>query len=246
MTRFDGKVILLTGAARGLGRAAARLFSERGASLALVDVLEQEVTDLAGELGGDAQAFVADLSSVSEIRDVVEHVAEAFGRIDTLINNAAICPRIPFEDATEADWDSQFDVNAKSQYFLMQAVCPVMREQGGGKIVNVVSASGQFGAVASASIYSGTKGAILAFSKSVAREVVDDGITVSCFSPGAMLTEQITNLAPERREEVRQMIPMGRFTSPEEMATTLAFVASDECAYTTGATFDFIGGAYMR
>ena len=246
MTRFDGKVTLLTGAARGLGRAAARLFSEQGASLALVDVLEQEVTDLAGELGGDAQPFVADLSSVSEIRNVVEHVAEAFGRIDALINNAAICPRIPFEDATEADWDSQFDVNAKSQYFLMQAVCPVMREQGGGKIVNVISASGQFGAVANASIYSGTKGAILAFSKSVAREVVDDGITVSCFSPGTMLTEQITNLLPERQEEVRQMIPMGRFTSPEEMAISLAFVVSDECVFTTGATFDFIGGAYMR
>jgi len=246
MTRFDGKTILLTGAARGLGRAAAHLFSERGASLALVDVKGPEVTDLAAELGEDAKALVADLSSVDEIRGLVESTVAALGRIDVLINNAAICPRIPFEDAAEADWDNQFDVNAKSQYFLMQAVCPVMRKQGGGKIVNVISASGQFGAVANASIYSGTKGAILAFSKSVAREVVQDGITVSCFSPGTMLTEQITNLPPERQEEVRQMIPMGRFTSPEEMAVSLAFVASEECVYSTGATFDFIGGAYMR
>lgn len=246
MARFDGKVIVVTGAARGLGRAAANLFSEQGASLALVDILGDEIGSLVGELGGDAKPFTADLSKVSQVREVVGQITSAFGRIDVLINNAAICPRIPFGDATEEDWDNQFDVNAKSQYFLMQAVCSVMREHGGGKIVNVISASGQFGAVANASIYSGTKGAILAFSKSVAREVVDDGITVSCFSPGTMLTEQITNLTPERQEEVRQMIPMGRFTSPEEMAVSLAFVASEECVYTTGATFDFIGGAYMR
>jgi 2-hydroxycyclohexanecarboxyl-CoA dehydrogenase len=244
MPRFDDKVILLTGAARGLGRAAAHLFSEQGASLALVDILKDEVEALAGELG--AEAFAADLSKVSEIREAVERIASSFGRIDVLINNAAICPRIPFGDATEADWDHQFDVNAKSQYFLMQAVCPGMRENGGGRIVNVISASGQFGAVADASIYSGTKGAIIAFTKSVAREVVGDGITINCFSPGTMLTEQITNLPPERQEAVRQMIPMGRFTSPEEMAVNLAYVASDECAYTTGATFDFIGGSYMR
>jgi 2-hydroxycyclohexanecarboxyl-CoA dehydrogenase len=246
MTRFDEKVILLTGAARGLGRAASRLLSERGGSLALVDIREQEVVDLAAELGADAKPFVADLSSVGEIGDAVECIVEAFGRIDVLINNAAICPRIPFGDATEEDWDRQFDINAKSQYFLMQAVCPVMRRQGGGRIVNVISASGQFGAVANASIYSGTKGAIVAFTKSVAREVVGDGITVNCFSPGTMLTEQITNLSSERQEAVRQMIPMGRFTSPEEMAISLAYVASDECVYTTGATFDFIGGSYMR
>ena len=246
MTRFDGKVIVLTGAARGLGRAAANLFSERGASLALVDIREEEVEALAGELGADAKAFVADLSRVSDTREAITNIATSFGRIDVLINNAAICPRIPFGEATEENWDLQFDVNAKSQYFLMQAVCPVMREQGGGRIVNVISSSGQFGAVADASIYSGTKGAIIAFSKSVAREVVGDGITVNCFSPGTMLTEQITSLPAERQETVRQMIPMGRFTSPEEMAVSLAFVASDECVFTTGATFDFIGGSYMR
>ena len=246
MPRFDDKVILLTGAARGLGRAAAHLFSEQGASLALVDIQKDEVEALAGELGVDVKAFVADLSSVSEIHGVVARIASSFGRVDVLINNAAICPRIAFADATEADWDHQFDVNAKSQYFLMQAVCPVMREQGSGRIVNVISASGQYGAVANASIYSGTKGAIIAFSKSVAREVVGDGITVNCFSPGTMLTEQIRNLTPERQESVRQMIPMGRFTSPEEMAVSLTFVASDECVFTTGATFDFTGGAYMR
>ncbi len=246
MTRLDGKVIVLTGAARGLGRAAANLFAERGASLALVDIRKDEVEALAGELGAGGRAFVADLARVREIRDVVGRIVASLGRIDVLVNNAAICPRIPFGDATEEDWDTQFDVNAKSQYFLMQAVCPVMREQGGGRIVNVISASGQFGAVANASIYSGTKGAIVAFTKSVAREVVCDGITVNCFSPGTMLTDQITNLPPERQEAVRQMIPMGRFTSPEEMAVSLAFVASDECVYTTGATFDFTGGSYMR
>ena len=137
-------------------------------------------------------------------------------------------------------------VNAKSQFFLMQAVCPSMRERGGGRIVNVISASGQFGAVANASIYSGSKGAIIAFSKSVAREVAADGIVVNCFSPGTMRTDLITNLTQEQQEEVQQMIPLGRFATTEEMAVNLAFVASDECSFTTGATFDFIGGCLMR
>jgi NAD(P)-dependent dehydrogenase (short-subunit alcohol dehydrogenase family) len=246
MIRFDGKIVVLTGAARGLGNAAARLFADRGASLALVDIRGEEVETLAAELGDDARAFCADLAQVSEIRSVVDDMVGHFGGVDVLINNAAICPRISFEESTEQDWDRLMNVNARSQFFLMQAICPIMRERGGGRIVNVISASGQFGAVANASIYSGTKGAIVAFTKSVAREVVADGIVVNCFSPGTMATDLITNLSEERQEEVRRMIPFGRFATAEEMAVNLAFVASDECAYTTGATFDFIGGSLMR
>ncbi|MDA0336760.1 MAG: SDR family oxidoreductase [bacterium] len=246
MTRFDGKVVVLTGAARGLGQATARLLADRGACLALVDIRREEVETLATQLGGSARAFYADLAQVADIRALVGEIVEHFGGVDVLINNAAVCPRIPFEASTERDWERLMSVNAKSQFFLMQAVCPIMRERGGGRIVNVISASGQFGAVANASIYSGTKGAIVAFSKSVAREVVADGIVVNCFSPGTMRTDLITNLSDEQQEQVRQMIPLGRFATAEEMAVNLAFVASDECAFTTGATFDFIGGVLMR
>jgi 2-dehydro-3-deoxy-L-rhamnonate dehydrogenase (NAD+) len=246
MTRFDGKIIILTGAARGLGKAAAHLLAERGATLALVDIRGDELEALATELGGGTRAFCSDLAQVAEIRTLVGDIVAHFGGVDVLINNAAICPRIPFEQSTEEDWNRLMDVNAKSQFFLIQAVCPLMRERGGGRIVNVISASGQFGATANASIYSGSKGAIVAFSKSVAREVVDDGIVVNCFSPGTMRTDLITNLSAEQQEQVRQMIPLGRFATAEEMAVNLAFVASDECSFTTGATFDFIGGTLMR
>ena len=246
MTRFDEKVIVLTGAARGLGRAAAGLFAARGASLALIDIREDELQELADELGAPAKAYCVDLAQVHEIRTATARIAHDFGRIDILINNAAICPRISFADSTEEDWDRLMNVNAKSQYFFMQAVCPIMRQQGGGRIINVISASGQFGAMAHASIYSGTKGAILAFSKSIAREVIADGITVNCFSPGTMLTDQITNLSDEQQEAVQRMIPFGRFATTEEMAANLALVVSDQCSFATGATFDFVGGSCMR
>ncbi|MDP6439929.1 MAG: SDR family oxidoreductase [Candidatus Brocadiia bacterium] len=246
MGKFSGKVIIVTGAARGLGRAAACLFAREGARVAAVDNRAEELRALEPELASQGKTYVADLANVPEIVDTSAAVVADLGGIDVLVNNAAICPRIAFEDSTEADWDRLMDVNAKSQYFFMQAVVPVMKANGGGRIVNVISASGNFGAVANASIYSGTKGAVIAFTKSVAREVAAHGITVNCFSPGTMLTDQITNLPKETQQSVREMIPLGRFTSPEEMAVNLAWVASEDCAFTTGATFDFIGGSYMR
>ena len=246
MARFSGKVIIVTGAARGLGRASACLFAREGARVAAVDNRADELRDLEAELTDQGRTYVADLANVPEIVETSSAIAADFGGIDVLVNNAAICPRISFEDSTEADWDRLMDVNAKSQYFFMQAVVPVMKARRGGRIVNVISASGNFGAVANASIYSGTKGAVIAFTKSVAREVATYGITVNCFSPGTMLTDQITNLPEETQQDVLGMIPLGRFTSPEEMAVSLAWVASEACAFSTGATFDFIGGTYMR
>jgi len=186
-----------------------------------------------------------DVSQISHLNILADSVVSHFGRIDVLVNNAGICPRLSFAESTEEDWEKLMSVNAKSQYFLMQMVCPIMKKQGGGRIINIASTGGRVGAFANASIYSGTKGAIVMFSKSVAREVAADGILINCIAPGVLDTDLIRNLPPERVKALCDQIPLKRVGKPEEVAAFIAFLASDECSYCTGATFDVNGGWIM-
>ena len=245
MFRLDDKVAIVTGAARGIGRAIATTLASQGARVALADVLFDEVSNLAAEIGSEARAYEADVSVVAEIASLVETVVTDFGAIDILVNNAGICPRLSFVDSTEEDWEQLVSVNAKSQYFLMQAVCPHMKSRGSGRIVNMASASGRVGSVANASVYSGTKGAIVMFSKSVAREVAADGIVVNCVAPGCVETDLITSLPPEKVAALCEQIPLKRLAKPQEIAAVVAFLASDEAGYMTGATVDVTGGWHM-
>ncbi len=245
MFRLDSKVALVTGAARGLGAATTRLLACQGAKVAAADLRVDEARRLAGEIGNAVKAYPADVANISGLRALVEAVVRDFGRIDILVNNAAICPRISFAESTEEDWNKLMDVNAKGQYFLMQAVCPIMARQGGGRIINVVSTGGRVGAFDKASIYSGTKGAIVMFSKSIAREVAGHGILINCVAPGGMDTDLMRNLPPERLQAVCNQIPLKRLARPEEVAALIAFLSSDECSYCTGATFDINGGYLM-
>ena len=201
---------------------------------------------MAGSIGSPrARAYQADLSVVAEIELLVKEVAADFGGIDILVNNAGICPRLPFVDSTEEDWDRLVDVNAKSQYFMMQAVRPHMKARGGGRIVNMASLSGRLGAVVNASIYSGTKGAIVMFSKSIAREVAAEGILVNCVAPGCVETALMANLPAEKVDALCEQIPLKRLAQPQEIAAAVAFLASDEASYITGATIDVTGGFRM-
>ncbi|MBI2925803.1 MAG: glucose 1-dehydrogenase [Verrucomicrobia bacterium] len=245
MFRLDHKVALVTGAARGVGAAATRLLASQGARVAAADLRFDEVQRLAAEIGDAVKAYQVDVANVSELRAFVDGVVRDFGRIDILVNNAGICPRLPFADSTEADWEKLMSVNAKSQYFLMQAVCPVMKAQGGGRIINLASTGGRVGSVANASLYSGTKGAIVMFSKSVAREVAADGILVNCVAPGVVDTDLVRNLPPERLRALCDQIPLKRLARPDEVAALIVYLASDECSYCTGATFDINGGWVM-
>ena len=238
MFRLDDKVAIVTGAARGIGRAVADALTRQGARVAGVDL------DV-NQLGEVAKGYKVDVADVTALKRLVDEVVSDLGRIDILVNNAGICPRLPFGDSTEADWEKLFSINAKSQYFLMQAVCPVMKRQGGGRIINMASSGGRTGSFANASIYSGTKGAIIMFSKSVAREVAGDGILVNCVAPGCINTDLISNLPAEKVAALCNTIPLKRLGQPEEIAALVAYLASDECSYCTGATFDINGGWIM-
>lgn len=245
MFRIDNKVALVTGAARGVGAATSRALAGQGARVALADINLEGAGKVAEEIGGHARAYALDVSKVPELHTLVRAVVRDFGGIDILVNNAGICPRLAFMESTEEDWERLMGVNAKGQYFLMQAVCPVMKERGGGRIVNVASVGGRVGSVANASIYSGTKGAIVMFSKSVAREVAGDGILINCIAPGPVNTDLMRNLPCERLEAICEQIPLKRLAEPEELAAFIVFLVSAECSYTTGATFDINGGWVM-
>ena len=243
--RLDGKVALVTGAAQGLGEATVKVLAGQGAKVAAADLNLDGAEAVAREIGTDCRAYWVNVADEKECRRLVDSVERDFGRIDILVNNAGICPRLPFADSTAEDWDRLMEVNAKSQYFLCQAVCAVMKRQGGGRIINIASTGGRTGSFADASIYSGTKGAIVMFTKSIAREVAADGILINCIAPGVLDTGMMRELPEEKSRAICEQIPLRRLGSPEEIAYAVAFLASDECSYATGATFDVNGGWIM-
>ena len=245
MFSLDDKLAIVTGGARGIGRSIALSLADQGSQVAIVDILPEEASSVCDEIGHKAQAYAADLAKVPEINKVINKIISDHGKIDILVNNAGICPRLPFGDSPEDDWDHMNNVNAKSQYFMMQAVCPYMKKQGGGRIINMASSSGRIGSMNNASIYSGTKGSVIMFSKAVAREVAKDGILINCIAPGLIATPLITDLPQEQLDILYTQIPLGRLGEPKEVAAIVAFLASDEASYLTGAVIDVTGGWKM-
>jgi 3-oxoacyl-[acyl-carrier protein] reductase len=243
--RIDGQVALVTGTANGVGAAVALVLAGQGATVAATDLDSEGLFKVVESIGDSARAYEADISVVEEGKEMVAAVYQDLGRIDILVNVAGICPRLPFADSAPEDWESLMNTNARSQYFLCQAVCPIMKKQGGGRIINIASTGGRTGCFANASIYSGTKGAIVMFTKSIAREVANDNILVNCVAPGVLDTQLTWNLPKTKRDQICEQIPLRRLGTPEEIAYAVAFLASKECSYATGATFDINGGWLM-
>jgi len=243
--RLEGQVAVVTGAAKGVGAATARILAAQGARVAAIDSDRAGVALAVKSLGSGSRAYVVDVANVGACRRAVKRIARDFGRIDILVNVAGICPRLPFMKSTVRHWDDLFNINARSQFFLIQAVCPFMKRVGGGRIVNVASTAGRTGTVSNASIYSGTKGAIAMFTKSIAREVASDNILVNCVAPGVLDTRLMWSIPEEKRQGLCEQIPLKRLGRPEEVAHCIAFLVSRECSYATGATFDINGGWLM-
>lgn len=241
--RLDTKVAIITGAAGAIGNATARLLSQQGAELLLADISFEEVADLAQSLDCRAVPLKADFSLVSDCQSAVEAALQHFGRLDILVNNVGICPRIPFMDSTETDWDRIVATNQKSMFFCSQVAAPHLRKSK-GRIISLASYGGRAGAAANASIYSGTKGAIISLTKSLARELAPD-VLVNAIAPGAIDTGMVRSLPPDRLAALVEMIPLKRLGTPEEVAAAVLFLASSECGYMTGATIDLNGGWMM-
>jgi len=246
---LDGKVAMVTGANRGIGRAISLVFARAGADVALVGRNVAQLHEVAGQItkvGQQGLVLLGDVSSRADVRQVVDGALKGLGHIDILVNNAGIGSSGRVEDVAEEDWDRVIDVNLKSVFLCSQAVIPHMQQQRWGRIVNMASISGETGGVAAAVPYSASKGGMLAMTKTLARDLAAYGVTVNAICPGQIMTDMSRNLTPERLEKLMAMIPLHRLGEPEDIAYAALFLASDEGGYITGTTLDVNGGILMR
>ena len=238
---FNGKVALVTGAAVGIGRATAIVLAQNGAKLILVDVNEEKLTELKNELAaytGDVLSFVCDVSNEALVYRVVEESLAKFGRVDILVNNAALwrCWASFLETPSE-EWRKFIDINVMGVVYFTKAVLPSMLENAWGRIINVASVAGVYGN-ANMAHYSATKGAIISMTKALAKEVTDKGVLVNSVSPGSVSPSNNHDID---YTEQNQLSFMGRTGSDRENANLICFLASEEASYISGQNIQIDG-----
>ena len=260
--KLDGKVALITGGTSGIGESCAELFASEGAKVAVVgssDIAKAEaVTARIEAAGGTAKPYVGDLSRVSEITKLVAAVSTDFGRIDILINSAGVFYPTPAGETSEADYDRMMDINVKGTFFSANEVAPIMKAQGSGCIINISSVDGRQG-IARYAAYCSSKFAIVGLTQVLALELGEHGITANAVCPGLTETERLAGMADGLRPEGVDMetyrqqliadnaaqVPLGRIAQPDDVARTVAFLASDEAAYLSGLAVNVAGGAWL-
>ena len=248
MGRLDGKVVLISGGARGQGAAEARMFAQEGAKVVIGDVLDAEGTSVAAEIaesGGDALFVHLDVTDEEDWRNAIAAAVSSFGKLDVLVNNAGIWRRGRVEDTTVEDWDTIMDVNAKGVFLGTKQAIPEMRKAGGGSIINISSTAGLVGGPRS-SAYTASKGAVRLFTKATAIQYAKEGIRANSIHPGPIETamiQQVWQGDEQNREEAIARTPLGRIGTPEDIAYGALFLASDESSFMTGSELVIDGGS---
>jgi NAD(P)-dependent dehydrogenase (short-subunit alcohol dehydrogenase family) len=252
--RLDQRVAVITGAGSGIGQAMALLFAREGARILAADVNGSAAEETAAKVvaeGGTCQAMVVDVTEPDQVRGMIERAHEHYGRIDILCNNAGIGSTTDVIDCEPDEWDRVMTVNVKSVYLGCKYVLPRMIAQGGGVIVNTASVAGMVGIVKRAS-YSASKGAVIALTRQVAMDFVEQGIRVNCLCPGTVDSPWVGRLLDMAADPVaaRQALvarqPMGRLGTPEEVAAAALYLASDDAAFITGTGLVIDGGLTAR
>ncbi len=255
MKRLEGKVALVTGGARGIGRAICEAYVAEGAKVAVADRLAHEAAETAQALGPNAMAVTMDVTDLDSIAAGVKAVEDAWGGIDILVNNAGIFNMASIDKVTLADYRRQYDVNVGGTIFAAQAVVPGMRKRGGGTIINFSSQAGRRGEP-NITIYCSTKAAVISVTQSLALELARDKIRVNAIAPGVIDTPMWDVVDAQfaayekkplgqKKREVGEAVPLGRMGDPADIAGPCVFLASDEARYVTAQTINVDGGNWM-
>ncbi len=255
MSRFTDKIALITAAGRGIGRATALRLAGEGAAVTIWDVDEEaliEARDVAKQQGMDLQTHRVDMTDAAAIEAGVEALAETAGRIDVLVNNAGGSLHTPYHflDESDADWQRVMDLNVNASVRATRAVVPHMVGAGYGRIINLGSKAGRFGSLMAGANYAAAKGAMQAMTLQLALEFGPHGITCNAVCPGIIMTPRVQGLwaerrTPEERQQVLESVPLRRHGEVEDVASAIAFLASDDASFITGVMLDVNGGQVM-
>ncbi|HTB13217.1 MAG TPA: SDR family NAD(P)-dependent oxidoreductase [Bryobacteraceae bacterium] len=240
---LDGRVAVVTGASRGLGRAMAIELGAAGAKVALVGRDRAKLDETAAEAGSDAAVFVADVTDEAQVRSLEQGVRERFGHVDILVNNAGMNIRKPLVEYTLDEWNTVLDTNLTSVFLVCRSFIPMMRGRGYGRIINLASMMSHV-SLPGRTAYSASKAAMLGVTRALAQELADDGITVVAISPGPFATEINTALIenPELNRQFLSNIPLGRWGKAEEIGKLALYLCSDAAGFITGSDVVIDGG----
>lgn len=246
--RFTGRVAIITGAARGMGKQTAIDLAAEGAVVILTDIDREGIESICDEIrkaGGEADSFICDVSDRSQIDSLIDFTKEKYGKIDILINNAGLLLPGTIEETTDEIIDNTLAINVKGILYAIRAVSPLMKQQKYGRIINVASITGKNGDNSTVFVYGASKGAVISLTRSVARQLGPFGVTCNAIAPHAVITAMMQYWPEEKKRDMAEKIPVKRLGTEQDMSWLMCFLASDQAGFINGETVNINGGYYM-